>query len=384
MVDDFGVKYVGKEHLDHLITALRDAYEITVDMDGSYMLGMTLNWDYQAGHVDISMPNYINKMLQKFFHPKPTRHQTQPHQWIPPLYGAKVQFAHEPAPSPSLSTTETTRIQQIIGTLLYYARAVDPTMLLAINDISSQQAKPTATTTKHLCQLLDYAASNPSAVIRYKASGMVLHLHSDGSYLSAPQARSRAAGHYFLSSWPKDITKPDDPPPKDNGPVYTVCKTLRNVMASAAEAELGSVFYNCQEAVPLRQALIEMGHPQPPTPVATDNSTALGIITASIRRKRSKAMDMRFHDRFNQKQFLVYWAPGKTNKADFFSKHHPPYHHVNMRTKYLLNSIITSPILTTKHLTCKGVNLRILTTLMSGSRKAHKSQMPTEIVQPYS
>ena len=198
VVDDFGVKYEGLEHFNHLTSALRDAYEITTDMDGSYMLGMTLKWNYHNKHVDISMSNYIQKALTKFAHPLPTKHQAQPHEWIPPTYGQKIQYSHEPAPSPLLSTKETTRIQEIVGTLLYYARAVDPTMLPAINDIGSQQSKPTATTARHLCQLLDYAASNPNATIQFKASGMVLHIHSDGSYLSAPLSRSRAAGHFFL------------------------------------------------------------------------------------------------------------------------------------------------------------------------------------------
>ena len=247
------------------------------------MLGMTLKWDYVNKHVDISMPNYIKNAIKKFAHRHPTKHQAQPHTWIPPTYGAKVQYAHEPAPSPILSTKDTKRIQQIVGTLLYYARVVDPTILPAINDIGSQQSKPTQITVKHLCQLLDYVASNPNATIRYKASDMVLHIHSDGSYLSAPQSRSRAAGHFFLSARPKDIKAPDHPPPHSNGPVHTVSKTLRNVMAFAAEVELGSLFYNGQEAIPLRHALIEMGHPQPPTPIATDNSTALGIVTSSIK-----------------------------------------------------------------------------------------------------
>ena len=170
---------------------------------------------------------------------------------------------------------------------------------------------------------------------------MVLHIHSDGSYLSAPHSRSRVAGHYFLSDWPKDITKPD-PHPTNNGPIYTVCKTLRHVLASAAETELGALFFNGQEAVPLRHALMEMGHPQPPTPIQTDNTTASGIVNSSIRPKRSKAMDMRFHwmqDRCNQKQFLVYWKPGKHNLADYFSKHHPPHHHKHMRSTYLINLI---------------------------------------------
>ena len=371
VVDDFGVKYVGEQHLNHLIAALRDAYEITVDKKGTVMLGMSLKWDYENKHVDISMPGYIQTMLKKFFHTPPAKHQAQPHEWIPPKYGQKVQYSHEPAPSPALNAKETTRIQQIVGTLLYYAKAVDPTMLPAINDIGSQQSKPTATTTQHLCQLLDYAASNPDATIRYTASGMVLHIHSDGSYLSAPCSRSRAAGHFFLSSWPKDITKPNTPPPKTNGPVYTVCKTLRNVMASAAETELGALFYNCQEAVALRHALIEMGHPQPPTPVATDNSTALGIVTSSIKQRRSKAMDMRFHwvqDRVKQNQFLIYWAPGNTNLAGYFSKHHPPHHHKNMRKQFLLNHVRTVAHILDELLTCKGVYLRKMSTEKSGTK----------------
>ena len=73
------------------------------------------------------------------------------------------------------------------------------------------------------------------------------------------------------------------------------CKTLRHVVASAAEAEIAGVFHNAQITVLIRRILRALNHPQPPTPVATDNSTALGIITSSIRQKRSKAMDMRFY-----------------------------------------------------------------------------------------
>ena len=117
-------------------------------------------------------------------------------------------------------------------------------------------------------------------------------------------------------------------------------------MASATETELDALFYNGQEAVSLRHALIEMGHIQPPTPIATDNTTALGIVTSSIKQKRSKAMDMRFHwvqDRVRQNQFLVYWAPGNSNLADYFSKHHPAHHHKKMRHHYLINTATTTP-----------------------------------------
>eukprot|EP00957_Ditylum_brightwellii_P022988 1735164-Ditylum_brightwellii.AAC.1 len=59
-----------------------------------------------------------------------------------------------------------------------------------------------------------------------------------------------------------------------------------------------------------------MGHPQPPTPVMTDNSTACEIINSTVRQCRTRAIDMRFYlvrDRCAQGYFLVYWAPGKYN-----------------------------------------------------------------------
>ena len=130
-------------------------------------------------------------------------------------------------------------------------------------------------------------------------------------------------------------------------------------MASAAEAELGLLFYNGQEAIPLRHALMEMGHKQPPTPIATDNSTAHGIVTSSIKQQKSKSMQMRFHwmqDRVNDGHFLVYWAPGTSNLADYFSKHHPASHHQKMRKQYLLQHIGTSQRISTKKLRARVCN----------------------------
>jgi len=109
-------------------------------------------------------------------------------------------------------------------------------------------------------------------------------------------------------------------------------------MSSAAEAELGALFINAKEAVYLRQMLTEMGHPQPKTPIQTDNTTAEGVINKKIQPKRTKAMDMRFHwlhDREAQEQFRIFWHPGSTNLADYFTKHHAPAHHVNIRAEFL-------------------------------------------------
>ena len=239
----------------------------------------------------------------------------------------KVQLANTDT-SPLLDKAGTQRVQSVSGTFLYYARAVDPTILVALNEISNNQAQPTVLTGKACDMLLDYLATHPDATIRYYASDMILCIIADAAYLVLPNARSRCAGVYFLS----DLPTSSPPDPKPNGAVHVLCKTLRGVPASAAEAETGGLFLNGQEAVPIITALEEMGHKQPlsGTPLETDNSTAHDILKAQVRMKRSKAFDMRYHwlkECIARSQFNLYWAPGKANKADYYTKHFPPSHH---------------------------------------------------------
>jgi hypothetical protein len=155
------------------------------------------------------------------------------------------------------------------------------------------------------------------------------------------KARSRAAGYHYLSSRPinPDQTPlPTDPDPPNNGVIHVRCHIMREVLSSAAKAELAGVFYNGEEACPLRSCLTGLGHPQPQTPIQTDNSTAAGIVSDNVKQKRSKAMDMSFYwirDRVRQGQFLVYWRKGSSNRADYFTKHHPTSHHQAIRSSYL-------------------------------------------------
>ena len=337
VVDDFGIKYTDLADVAHLQAALEKQYEITFDPTGSLYCGLTLDWQYNKRHVDISMPGYIAKLLHRWSHPPPNKPQHSPHAWSRPTYGAAVQYALPETDQPILSPAKVKRIQSIIGGLLYYARAIDSTMLVALNTVSSDQSSATADTHQAVEQLLDYAATYPDTTVRYHASDMCLHVDSDASYLSVPKARSRAGGYFFLSDRPSNAsTSPVNPTP--NGPLHAECRTLRNVMASAAEAELGALFHNGQVAEPIRTCLSEMGFPQPSTPLKTDNSTASGIINSSIRQKKSKAMDMRFHwikDRVSQKHFLVYWESGMTNKGDYYTKHFPASHHTQVRSQYV-------------------------------------------------
>ena len=93
-------------------------------------------------------------------------------------------------------------------------------------------------------QFLDYAASQPDAIITYRASDMILAMiHSDASYLSKPKAHSRVGGHFFMSE--------NDGFPSNNGAVLNVAVLIKNIMSSAAEAELGAMFINAKQAVHL-------------------------------------------------------------------------------------------------------------------------------------
>ena len=334
VVDDFGIRYSSRADADHLIAALTQHYQVRLNWTGSRYCGLTLDWDYVARTCDVSMPGYIERALQRFQHLAPLKPEHAPHPWQQPNYGTKTQFVLPPDTTTALDAADKLRILEVLGTLLFYARAIDSTLLTAIGELATEQSVGTATTMEKLAQLLNYCATHPDATIRYTASDMLLAVESDASYLSVTKARSRAAGYFYLTSAPATTTADYAP----NGAVHVLCHIMREVLSSAAEAELGALFHNGKEACPLRIALAEMGHPQPATPMATDNSTASGIATDTVKQKRSKAVDMRFYwirDRVRQNQFRIYWRKGETNRADYFSKHHPASHHQAIRSTYL-------------------------------------------------
>ena len=347
VVDDFGVKYTCRKDAEHLMDSLRLQYAVTEDWTGGRYCGITLKWDYEAGAVELSIPGYVERALKRFNHPLPTIPQHAPHAWIKPTYGTSQQLTAHPDETPALDLADTKRVQEVLGTFLFYARAIDSTMLAAIGTLATQQAKGTKATMTAITQFLNYAATHPDATIRYVRSDMVLHIESDASYLTAPKSRSRAAGFHYLSSRPADPTKPpaaDAAPPPGNGAINVLCQILKEVVSSAAEAELAALFHNGKEACPLRTCLEELGHPQPPTPLVTDNNTAAGIANDTMKQRRSKAIDMRFYwirDRVRQGQFIIYWRRGAHNKADYFTKHHPASHHQQIRSSYL--HAVTNP-----------------------------------------
>jgi hypothetical protein len=204
VLDAFGVKYVGCEHAEHLMACIKKNYNISSDWNGTAYCGLTLEWDYKNRTVDLYMPGYIKAALHKYQHPAPARPEHAPYTWNPPIYGAKTQFVTETTTSPALSDKEINKLQQLTGTLLYYTRAIDPTLIMPINVLASEQSTATHVTADKVIKLLNYCNTHPESKIRYHSSDMILHIHSDASYLSEDEAKSRSRGFFYMGN----ATKP--------------------------------------------------------------------------------------------------------------------------------------------------------------------------------
>jgi hypothetical protein len=252
IMDDFAVKHVGKQHADHLRNALLKTNKLTTDWAATVYSVMTLKWDYKNRTCDISMPGYVSNVLSKFQHDAHKHPQHTPSIYITPVYGAKTQYATK-YETPPLTANQCLTIQKVTGSVFYYARVVDPTVLMPLNDIATEHTKAAEKTQAATNQLLDYLTTHPDATIRYHASDMILHIHSDASYLSVSNARSRLVGLFFCG---------DKSPQQDklNGSILNVASVIKNVVASAAESEVGACFHSSQSGSPLRVTLTELFH----------------------------------------------------------------------------------------------------------------------------
>ena len=128
-----------------------------------------------------------------------------------------------------MTAIHTRLLQQVCGIFLYYARAVDCTMQKTVEALNN---------------FLDYCATRLEVTVLYRASNMMLHNHSDAAYLIATGARSRAAEYTYLGNNTnnKQII---------NIPISIIAKIIKGVMSSAAEAEIGALYMNTRQVLPL-------------------------------------------------------------------------------------------------------------------------------------
>eukprot|EP00804_Cyclotella_cryptica_P017801 CCRYP_001199-RA/>CCRYP_001199-RA protein AED:0.46 eAED:0.46 QI:0/-1/0/1/-1/1/1/0/174 len=142
-------------------------------------------------------------------------------------------------------------------------------MLPALGSLATQSAPTQNTMSKYTSST---TPPTPRHAITYRASNMILAVHSGASYLSRNKSARRAGDIFPIRR--RSV-------PRANGAILTLAQIIKPVMSSAAEAELGALYINA-ETIPQRHLLNELGHPQPPTPIQIDNSTALGVVTNII------------------------------------------------------------------------------------------------------
>jgi hypothetical protein len=193
------------------------------------------------------MPGYEANILKKFQHDNQKHQQDIPSRYVMPVYGANTQYATQDE-TPPLTAKQCLNIHKVTGSVLYYAREVDPIVIIPLNYIVTEQTKTTKKTQAETDQILDYLATHPDATIIYYASIMILHILKDVSYLSVSHARIRLG----------DLLCCGDKPPNEdklNGSILNVAFVIKNVVASAAESEVGACFQNAQSGAPIRITL---------------------------------------------------------------------------------------------------------------------------------
>jgi hypothetical protein len=197
VVDDFGIKYVNKKDVDHLVASIKLTYKLTKDWTDNLYCGIALDWDYVNRSVNISMPGYIRKKLQEYNHVWLKKIQTCPYTPAPKQFGLEAQCPLPADDSSPLDKKGIKCVQQIFGSILYYARVVDMTVLMALRTIAIEQTKSAEKTMAKCMQLLDYLAYHADAKVCFYASDMIINIHLDALYLSKGKARSQTCGHFF-------------------------------------------------------------------------------------------------------------------------------------------------------------------------------------------
>jgi hypothetical protein len=315
VVDDFGVRYKSQADTDHIISTLEKYYyKLKVRSLGDVYLRMAIAFDQPNKTVSISMPGYVKKMLQRcrpqYLLPghRPTK---IPGVYIAPSLSKKPQTVfidRLEKPSPALVThLQATRYYR--NKLLLEHYSITPALSIPLfsrlptNSHHSRRTLPDESSTRPIALSVTAPPTVGSNQIVYPTCDMVLHVFVDASYLCRSRARSVAGAIFFLGN--------HNDPTSINGSIHVFSSMIPCVVASAGEAQYAALFAAGQHAASIRTTLSDMGYPQGPTIIMCDNTSAIGIATDSIKQKRSKAIDMRFHwirDRVRQSLYYCVYS----------------------------------------------------------------------------
>jgi hypothetical protein len=266
------------------------------------------------------MPNYIPALLQ-LHRPLGVRVASSPSVYVPPHYGSSAPQMTPQDSSQPATLAQQKELREVIGSLMYYARILDHTLLPTVTYLACFQAAPTLETMAAMERLLGYCAKHPNATQVIHPSPMLLTVFSDASFLNRPNSGSTIGGIHTLS---------DHSPGNLNASVHAESSGIPVIVSSAGEAELASAFGNAKIAHDERTILRNLGYPQPPTPIYCDNECTIGLAHNALRKKQSKSMDLRWdwlRDRVAQNMFVLPYIRSLQNPADFFTKALPVHRH---------------------------------------------------------
>lgn len=221
---------------------------------------------------------------------------------------------NDPDKSPKLNAKETKELQERVGILRYISDMVFTHLQVPVSKIASTMAQPTKQALEKAKRIFGYLAINKDRALRFKKSDMIIRAHSDASYQSETNARSRSGGYIYMGN------KDDN---THNGPILVLSKIQDNNGTCTAEAEYIAAFQTAQQILYIRRLAERMVFPQETTILEVDNKAAHGLANKINQGKKLRHIATRYHwlqDQIRLRNINVIWKSGKTNFADYATK----------------------------------------------------------------
>ena len=330
-VDDFGISYSNFTNVQRLQKVLASAgYEYTVDAEAEKYCGFTMKRNWSEKYIDMYMPEYVPKALERFnltnIEPADT-----PCFEISKVYTPR-QHALEEDKSERLSDPMIKTLQEKIGVLRYLASALRLDIDVYTSKAASRQVNPTKRLMKDVDRIYAYLKKYPNLGVRFYASDMQIMAHTDASFDSEQGSRSRSGAYIHCGR----INEPNF----INGPIEVSSKIQKTISVSAAEAEYIALFECALRLVYIKLLTELFGHKQNATPIACDNTCAVGLANGTVADTRTKHVRRKFHwvrEAVAESEYKVYWEAGASNIADFFTKLHSKEAHQRFTSLLLVN-----------------------------------------------
>jgi hypothetical protein len=346
--DDLLIKHDKRtKDIYHLSDSLKHQYQHKLTLEAKSYLGASIRLyrhptDHSRDELGISMPLFVRAALTELNF-TPTYKPASPMIYTPPTY-TKADMNEVVDTSKPASIDQIRLLRKAVGKFRYYAPAVDILLIMPVSRLANQQSSTTLNTMDQLDRFLNFAYHHPSAELVYRPSNMIMWIHSDASHHGEPESKSRVAG-YFCCGEP--IFTGPEAPYNVNAAFDIISTKLNRVTGSTSESETGGMYVNATAACPHRTTLLELGHPQPATPIVYDNEVSGDFALGKAKQKKSKAFATRYYwlkDRLRIGDFRLVWKPGKHNLADYFTKAHPTHHVTSMRQVYIRDLPNSYPI----------------------------------------